>query len=205
MTNKDIEVDAAKKLAGLQIDQLSKLRSNQITFKHLEWFNNLSKDERNYLLEKRFEKDLFIPNKAFQNRKGLWVSSDFKERILLVAEPIEKNKTISTSFIDLKKPMADTEVRANPPKNHVFRADEFCLYLIDKIRQQPYREEGEFLINGKANIHFVYGKNDRVFLVAVDWRVLDLCIPEWHVNTYPLIGFRWNLGSRVFYPNYDKD
>ena len=40
-----IGADAAK-LAGLQIDLLQKIRSEQVTMAHLEWFNNLTKEER---------------------------------------------------------------------------------------------------------------------------------------------------------------
>lgn len=51
MTNdKNIEANAAK-LAGLQIDLLQKIRSRngQVTLKHLEWFLDLTKEERDYL------------------------------------------------------------------------------------------------------------------------------------------------------------
>lgn len=45
-----IDAETAK-LAGLQIDQLQKLRSGQITLDHLGWFNNLTKEQRDYLAE----------------------------------------------------------------------------------------------------------------------------------------------------------
>lgn len=47
--NEIIEAGTAKLLAGLQIDQLQKLRSGQITLYHLQWFNNLTLDERDRL------------------------------------------------------------------------------------------------------------------------------------------------------------
>ena len=40
-----IDADTAK-LAGLQIDLLQKVRSGQVTMDHLEWFNNLTKEDR---------------------------------------------------------------------------------------------------------------------------------------------------------------
>lgn len=43
-----IEADTAK-LAGLQIDMLQKMRQGQMTMDHLEWFNNLSKQQRDML------------------------------------------------------------------------------------------------------------------------------------------------------------
>jgi len=47
--SKIIGVDAAK-LAGLQIDQLQKLRNGEMTVQHMEWFNNLAKEDRDNLL-----------------------------------------------------------------------------------------------------------------------------------------------------------
>ncbi|OGG42652.1 hypothetical protein A3I34_00940 [Candidatus Jorgensenbacteria bacterium RIFCSPLOWO2_02_FULL_45_12] len=44
-----IGVDAAK-LAGLQIDTLQKMRSGQMTLAQLEWFNNLTKEQREAIL-----------------------------------------------------------------------------------------------------------------------------------------------------------
>ncbi|MEK7580163.1 MAG: DUF5701 family protein [Patescibacteria group bacterium] len=46
--SKVIGADAAK-LAGLQIDTLQKARDGQITLKHWEWFNKLTKTERDRL------------------------------------------------------------------------------------------------------------------------------------------------------------
>lgn len=50
INDKNIEADAVK-LAGLQIDLLQKIRSRngQVTIKHLEWFLNLTKGERDHL------------------------------------------------------------------------------------------------------------------------------------------------------------
>ena len=47
--NSVIDADAAK-LAGLLTDQLQKIRQGSITLNHLEWFNNLSKAERNWVM-----------------------------------------------------------------------------------------------------------------------------------------------------------
>src|SRR3989344_401881 len=45
MSTTVIGADTAK-LAGLQIDLLQKMRQGHITLDHLEWFNNLTKDDR---------------------------------------------------------------------------------------------------------------------------------------------------------------
>ena len=44
-----ISADAAK-LAGLQIDMLQKMRSGQMTLTQVEWFNNLTKEQREAFL-----------------------------------------------------------------------------------------------------------------------------------------------------------
>ena len=44
-----ISADAAK-LAGLQIDMLQKMRSGQMTLAQVEWFNNLTKEQRDAFL-----------------------------------------------------------------------------------------------------------------------------------------------------------
>jgi hypothetical protein len=60
MSQKDIGADAAK-LAGLQIDTLQKVRNGQITLNQLEWFNQLSKDDREKLIREWKERKIVIP------------------------------------------------------------------------------------------------------------------------------------------------
>lgn len=50
-----IDADTAK-LAGLQIDLLHKLRQGHITLDHLEWFNTLTKIQRERLMAEPIEK-----------------------------------------------------------------------------------------------------------------------------------------------------
>ena len=42
MRTKTLEQNTAQDFAGLQIDQLSKLRNGNITFEQVKWFNNLT-------------------------------------------------------------------------------------------------------------------------------------------------------------------
>lgn len=195
--SKNIEVDAAK-LAGLQIDMLQKLRDGQMTIKQMEWFNNLSNDERDYLLEKRFEKiNLFDPKKFFKTKSGLRVPDGFKKNILSAAKPIEKTQIVSISSFDLKRLMNGTQIRTELSKNHVFEVSEFCLYLANKVQKQSEEEEEEFLLNGEGNLHFVYGKKH--FMVCVHRNITE---QRWCINTYHPNSHRWNIGSRVFFPTY---
>ena len=78
-----IGVDAAK-LAGLQIDMLQKFRNGQITVNHLEWFNKLSKRDRDKLSWLTAVDDRFILVKTFtitvpENYNHLTALATFKK------------------------------------------------------------------------------------------------------------------------------
>lgn len=56
MRTKTLEQNTAQDFAGLQIDQLQKLRNGNITFEQVKWFNNLSFEQREALMGKQPEK-----------------------------------------------------------------------------------------------------------------------------------------------------
>lgn len=60
MRTKTLEQNTADILAGLHIDQLSKMRSGNITIEHVKWFNNLTFEEREKLMGKEPEKILIL-------------------------------------------------------------------------------------------------------------------------------------------------
>jgi len=53
MRAKTLEQIAAQDFAGLQVDQLCKLRNGNLTFEQVKWFNNLSFDQREALMGKQ--------------------------------------------------------------------------------------------------------------------------------------------------------
>lgn len=53
MRTKTLEQYSAQKIAGLQTDQLQKLRNGNMTFDQIKWFTNLSFEEREELFGKR--------------------------------------------------------------------------------------------------------------------------------------------------------
>ncbi len=59
MRTKTLEQNTAQDFAGLQIDQLSKLRNGSITFEQVKWFNNLSFEQREALMGSQHESALF--------------------------------------------------------------------------------------------------------------------------------------------------
>jgi len=67
------------KLAGLQIDQLQKVRKGHITLEHLEWFNNLSKEQRDVVSNTGLTKDSFKIWKTIKLSTGLKTAKDFRK------------------------------------------------------------------------------------------------------------------------------
>ncbi len=60
MRTKTLEQITAQDFAGLQVDQLQKLRNGNMTFEQVKWFNNLSFAEREALMGKQPEKALIL-------------------------------------------------------------------------------------------------------------------------------------------------
>ena len=60
MRTKTLEQNTAQDFAGLQIDQLSKLRNGNITFEQVKWFNNLTFEQREALMGKQPEMVLYL-------------------------------------------------------------------------------------------------------------------------------------------------
>ncbi len=60
MRTKTLEQNSADALAGLQIDLLSKMRTGNMTFEQIKWFNNLSFGEREKLMGKEPEKVIIL-------------------------------------------------------------------------------------------------------------------------------------------------
>ncbi len=60
MRTKTLEQNTAQDFAGLQVDQLQKLRNGNITYEQVKWFNNLSFEQREALMGKQPEKVLYL-------------------------------------------------------------------------------------------------------------------------------------------------
>ena len=143
--------------------------------------------------------DLFDSHKFFQNREGLWRSDAFARQILSVAKKtkrIQLPKHVS-GFI-LHKNMSDTEIRKELDDNHVFSATEGCAVIAGMISRQPNGENGDLVNDGKANIFYVRGKDDKVFTVDVGWYVVNR---EWCVGARHFGDVRWSAGDRGFSRN----
>ncbi|GMU73854.1 MAG: hypothetical protein AMXMBFR44_0530 [Candidatus Campbellbacteria bacterium] len=140
----------------------------------------------------------------FKTRKGIWVSDEFRQRILAPALEMEETAPASVGKpYDLPCDMTDAEVRGKFYGNHVFEDTRaFCRYLESAITAQWGGESGDLLNNGYANLFYVRGVNEKgegeVFTVLVNWGADD---GEWYVSAYRLDGNRWYRGCRAFPSN----
>ncbi|MDO8492765.1 MAG: hypothetical protein Q7S34_03945 [bacterium] len=142
--------------------------------------------------------DVFNPQNL-KSRKDIWLSAEFVEQVLSVAEPFQPTNDLTPpSGFDIIKPANDTEVRSEFPKNHVYGASEFC-YVAGKMTQaQPNDTSGTLLSNGYANIFYVIGKGGEVFAVGVSWYGGPR---QWDFRCARLGGSGWDPGPRAFSRN----
>src|SRR3989344_9202146 len=128
----------------------------------------------------------FNPHVVFQTREGLWVSPQFTDRILSVVRDVAKRESAtSLQSFTLVKDALDTQIRAGLPENHLVEPWQIAAL----ITKQPKGEEGDLLTNGYANLFYVKGKAEQVFVVHVHWFAGNR---EWYVNAWKLVeNDRW--------------
>ncbi len=138
------------------------------------------------------------PAEYFKSRAGLWVSAEFRDRILAVASPAASAPTTFASY-ELVKRSNDDEIRRELPEGHVFEdVSAFCAHLAGLISRQPGGKEGDLIANGYANIFYVRGINSEVFAVSVYWNAGHR---EWRVHARRLDDYRRDVGRRVLSSN----
>lgn len=138
-------------------------------------------------LTKTFDSKDFFRNENKSVRLYIW--DGFKDRVLAHAGKVSKQPATDLVSYDLVKPMYDSEIRAELPKNHVFAIDD--LWMIAELIKND-----KLLKNGYANL----------FYVQVDALVLVVSVhrngSEWCVNAWRLGGTgQWYGGRRVFSRN----
>jgi len=133
------------------------------------------------------------PQAFFQTRTGLWVSDDFKRRILTKAKPVENLDVATLKSYGLKKDAYDKQITPELGENYIFDESELCARIEQMISKQPNGEEGDLLNNGYWNIFYVAG-----CAVLVRWFSDDR---EWSVYAWTLDGGDWRAGDRVFSRN----
>lgn len=134
----------------------------------------------------------FSPQEFFQDKKGLYVWNDFKERILKKAGPVDSGE-FSVSSVDLLKRASDEKIEASLPPKHIFDESDVCAVIAEFISQQSKGEEGVLLSNGYANLFYT-----KSLVVHVGWGVF---YGGWSVGAWPRDGGgSWGDCNRVFSP-----
>lgn len=134
----------------------------------------------------------FEPKKYFQNREGLYVWSDFNDRIVAKTQSVEGQKDYALTSFTLKKAATDEEIEGASPSDHLFSETDVCSVIAALIDKQPKGKEGTLLNNGYANLFYT-----PEFVVGVIWDAGD---GGWRVFTWRRRGDGWAGGLRVFSP-----
>jgi hypothetical protein len=133
------------------------------------------------------------PQEYFKTRTGLWVSDDFKNRILTKVQPVENLHPTTLKLFELKKNAYDREITPELGENYLFDESELCARIEQMIEKQPNGEEGDLLNDGHVNLFYVVG-----YVVGVR-RNFDN--RGWDVGSWdPDVG-SWSAGYRVFSRN----
>lgn len=132
------------------------------------------------------------PKEFFQDRKGLYVWSSFKNNIVLKAEKVPMPFAKDICSFKLTKSANDKEIETELPEKHLFSENELCAILTDLIFKQPKGEEGTLLNNGNWNLFYTES-----FVVCVHWSSVA---GGWRVSTWGRADSRWYTDERVFSP-----
>lgn len=131
------------------------------------------------------------PKEFFQDRKGLYIWSDFKTRIVAKAKPMKAGMKYKISSSKLLKFAYDEDIEAELPKKHIFTESEVCTLIAELISKQPDGQEGILLNTGYANIFYT-----PAFVVRVGWSSGG---EGWGVYAWERDG-HWSDRNRVFSP-----
>lgn len=132
----------------------------------------------------------YSPKESLKNRKGLWISSGFIERILDKAANVEGAASITVDSYKLMKYADDATIESALPEKHLFNEDEVCVAITALISKQSKGEEGTLLSSGYANLFYT-----PAFVVDVRWDD-----GEWRVFTWSRRDGEWYDDRRVFSP-----
>lgn len=135
-------------------------------------------------------KDIVGPKEYFQTRKGLYVWSDFQNRILQNVKKAKEGTSFELVSANLVLDANDKAIESELPKKHLFTNSEICAILPILIEKQSKGQKGTLLNDGYSNIFYT-----REFVVSVRW-----VGSGWDVYAWRRDGSSWSAGRRVFSP-----
>lgn len=193
MRTKTLEQNSAQDFAGLQVDQLQKLRNGNMTFEQVKWFNNLSFEQREKLIGKLVKSEHlkmklispnvvavglageFNPQQYFTENKNVkyWKGDSFNKHILNPAKSINNLPEMNFSKYQFIETIYDKEIMEYFQISEItgLMSQEEILWIIASLTsKQPKGEAGALLNNGYATIiGYMLCDDDVVRVVSVSW------------------------------------
>lgn len=130
------------------------------------------------------------PKEFYQNRKGLYVWSGFKDRIVAKAEAVKAEFRLRS--FTLKEDANDAKIESALPEKHIFSESDAAAIVADLIEKQPNGEEGVLLNDGNWNLFYTPG-----CVVLVHWSSFR---GGWSVSAWGRDEDGWRAGERIFSP-----
>jgi hypothetical protein len=132
------------------------------------------------------------PRSFFQTRPGLYISGDFRSRIVSKAKStgVGVEFKLDHALLTLTKNMTDAEIETALPPSHLFDESAVCAIIAKMISEQPDGKEGKLLNNRYTSLFYTS------CVVGVFWSAV-YC--EWSVHAWMRGECRWG-GNQVFSP-----
>ena len=131
----------------------------------------------------------------FQDRKGLYVYSSFKDKVLGKIESAHGKSEYKIESLDLLRDATDEQIELSLGNKNTFEAFEVADLISALIEKQKNGEDGLLLTNGYANLFYT-----PACVVDVRWYGSG-----WDVDAYDRDDYGWVAGYRVFSPQLALD
>lgn len=220
MRTKTLEQNSAQDFAGLQVDQLQKLRNGNMTFEQVKWFTNLSFEQREKLMGKLVKSEHpkmklgnpyvvatglageFNPQQYFTENKNVkyWRGDNFNKHVLNSAKNIINLPEMNFPKHQFTETIYDKEIMENfqiSESKGLMTREEILWTIASLTSKQPNGEAGDLLNNSYATIiGYMLCDDSVVRVVYVSWHSASA---EWYCDCDDLDG--WYAGNEVLSRN----
>lgn len=193
MRTKTLEQNTAQDFAGLQVDQLQKLRTGSMSFEQLKWWNNLSFEQREKVMGKQTKSEhpkmklvssgieipelteKFDPSKYFtENKKAKYYFGDnFKKYVLNPSKKVSSLPAMSFDKHRFTETIFDKEIMEHfqiSESNGLMTNEEILRTIAFLTSKQQNGEEGILQTNGYSTIiGYMLCSDGVVRAVRVHW------------------------------------